>query len=587
MVHAIHMMAGQHILSLYFACGLLVFTGVAEASVIILMTIVATNILGGVELPPIFSDFGTMLGITDTSGLNSQSLLILIASLACRQIVIGLTRTYVYAITPKITTDIRDVVIKNLLSANFSYLDSLESGTFRQVLLQECGRTVAAAQSIIMFTGHIIAILVVLTLMFYMSPQLTILLIIISAPLIPFRLWYAQKLHRFEKKSLNYQFSLTNTLEDLMANLRIIKLVNLGYQFSRKIMKLSLRTMWLRAYVIILHTWDPLILYIGALGIISAIIKLNDIHLYTTTEHLLAFLLISYRVIGPSVGASAEFNNVLTNEPHVIAAMKFFNPVKGWYERQSGEEILQQPIESIEFNGVSFGYNEKVSVIKKITFEAKRGEITVLVGPSGAGKSSISNLMLGMYQRDQGSIILNGDNFTKDIDDVHLNSLRNLIGVVVQDISLLNETIREVIRSGDTNLSNKDIEIAAQQADAHNFIVNLPKGYDTVVGERGILLSVGQRQRLLIAQIFSRKTPILILDEATSSLDLSSERNIYEALEQKKDDCLLFVITHRYSNLKNCKNILVLDNGEICEQGSWGELMIKKGFLYKMINKTV
>ena len=187
-----------------------------------------------------------------------------------------------------------------------------------------------------------------------------------------------------------------------------------------------------------------------------------------------------------------------------------------------------------------------------------------------------------MYQCDTGTVSLKEKDWVEDIDNIALSSLRRIVGVVNQEVSLLNETVSEVIRGGDHSLSEDNIQKAAIRADAHDFIQTLPNGYDTVVGERGTLLSGGQRQRILIAQIMARQTPILILDEATSALDTLSEKRVYEALIEKMNECLIILITHRLGSLESFGQIHVLDNGHVAESGNWEDLMTKKGALYNM-----
>ena len=584
MARSIHFMASGHAYKLYIACGLLFVIGVAEGAVVILMVSLATNILGGIELPEFFKGFSVALGLENVPGVKAKSLLVVMLFLAIRQIAVGAMRTYMYAIAPSLITAIRDVIIKNLLSAKFSYLDNYESGSFRQVLLQETGRTVVAARAMIELAGHIVTISVVIALMYYMAPDLTIITGCIGFILIPIRLWYARLLHQYERRSLDCQFSLTNTLEEVLANLRMIKLVGLTERSREQVRELSLKTMWLRFYSNMLHIWDPLFLYIGMLTAISVIIFFSDGYFSATPEELIAFLLIMYRLIGPIVAASGSFNLILSNEPHVHASMRYYQPDAERRERDTGEKIPRQRIDKISFDSVSFGYSKNVKALNDISFEAKLGEITAIVGPSGAGKSTISNLLLGMYQRDSGAIQFEGDALSINIDELHLESIRDLVGVVTQDVTIFNETIREVIRGGDTATGDDDVEYAAQRADAHNFILKLPQGYDTVVGERGVLLSGGQRQRLLIAEILARRTPILILDEATSALDLPSERNFYRTLHELINDCLIIVITHRITNLTDCKKILVLNQGGLCESGSWDDLVAQKGTLFNMLH---
>ena len=230
----------------------------------------------------------------------------------------------------------------------------------------------------------------------------------------------------------------------------------------------------------------------------------------------------------------------------------------------------------IEFDNVSFYYEESEPVLEKISLDIQAGKTVALVGPSGAGKTTFCSLLPRFYDVVEGSIRVDG----KDIRDYTLNSLRANIGVVQQDVYIFNTTIRENIAYGNPEASMEDIIRAAKQANIHDFIMELPAGYDTLCGEQGVRFSGGQKQRLSIARVFLKNPPILILDEATSALDNQSEVLIQEALNELSRDRTTFVIAHRLSTIRDADEILVLTQNGIIERGSHEELMEGEG-LYK------
>lgn len=234
---------------------------------------------------------------------------------------------------------------------------------------------------------------------------------------------------------------------------------------------------------------------------------------------------------------------------------------------------------ALKFDNVQFRYPSRpdISVLNGVSFEAKQGETVALVGPSGSGKSTIASLVLRFYDPESGTITIDGI----DSKEMNLTFLRNQMAIVPQDVILFGGTIRENIEYGKPGASLEEIEAAAKKANAHIFIDSFPEKYDTVVGERGIQLSGGQRQRIAIARAVLKDPRILILDEATSSLDSESERLVQEALDQLMVGRTSLVIAHRLSTIRKADRILVLDKGLISENGKHEELLTKENGLYK------
>lgn len=234
----------------------------------------------------------------------------------------------------------------------------------------------------------------------------------------------------------------------------------------------------------------------------------------------------------------------------------------------------------VEFEGVSFKYDEGGNVLKDINICLEPGETVALVGPSGGGKSTLCSLIPRFYEVTEGSIKIDGI----DIKNIKLDSLRKNIGVVQQDVYLFAGTVLENIKYGKPDASDKEVFEAAKKANAHEFIMELEKGYDTYVGERGVKLSGGQKQRISIARAFLKNPPILILDEATSSLDNQSEKIVQRSLEELSSNRTTFVIAHRLSTIKRAKTILVLTDNGIEEKGSHEELIKNNGVYASLYN---
>ncbi len=311
-------------------------------------------------------------------------------------------------------------------------------------------------------------------------------------------------------------------------------------------------------------------------------------------------------LINWGVGGYMVYNNQLTLGDFwkinaylglIYGPLQWFAQVNNWFSRamagadrifeimdmdaeKYGDKGQAKAIEGrVEFDNVRFGYDKSNPVLKGMTFVAEPGEMIGLVGKSGAGKSTTINLICRFYEPDAGSIKIDG----VDYRDIQLQDLRNQIGIVLQEPFLFNGTIADNIRYGKPDASFEEIMVAAKAANAHNFVLSKPDGYDTMVGERGGKLSGGERQRVSIARAILHNPRILILDEATSSVDVETEKQIQEAIGNLIKGRTTFAIAHRLSTLRNANRLVVLDKGEIAEIGTHEELMEKKGAFYTLV----
>jgi ABC transporter fused permease/ATP-binding protein len=297
---------------------------------------------------------------------------------------------------------------------------------------------------------------------------------------------------------------------------------------------------------------------------------------------LISFVLYS-TFVGASFGGIAELYAQI--QKAIGATERVFELLEETPEKINSKQnasSLEKIRGNVTFKNVAFSYpsRKEIKVLKNVNFTANFGQKIAIVGPSGTGKSTIASLLLRFYDIDAGEILIDG----KNIYDFELENLRGNMSIVPQDVILFGGTIKENIAYGKPDATEEEILLAAKQANAFNFIEGFPEKFETIVGERGIKLSGGQRQRIAIARALLKNPSILILDEATSSLDSESERLVQEALEILMQGRTSIIIAHRLSTIRSADQILVLDNGEITEQGTHQELMTLENGKYKNLS---
>lgn len=294
-------------------------------------------------------------------------------------------------------------------------------------------------------------------------------------------------------------------------------------------------------------------------------------------SEFITYIALFYTILQPLKSLSSAISNIQKGE---VSAKRIFDILDAEYvikEVADAKEI--KGFESkVEFKNITFGYEDR-EVLKDFSLSIPKGKTVALVGQSGSGKSTLANLITRFYDVDNGEVLVDGEN----IKNVKLSSYRKLFGLVTQDNILFNDSIRNNISLGNPNASLEEIQAAAKVANAHDFIMDLPKQYDTSIGEAGGKLSGGQKQRISIARAVLKNPPIMILDEATSALDTESERFVQDALENMMQNRTSLVIAHRLSTIQKADWIVVMEKGKIIEQGTHHELIAKKGMYNKLV----
>jgi subfamily B ATP-binding cassette protein MsbA len=291
-----------------------------------------------------------------------------------------------------------------------------------------------------------------------------------------------------------------------------------------------------------------------------------------TAGALVAFLTYAVNISNPIKRLSRVIANI---QKALAAADRVFDvlDLPELIQNKPNAQLLPNVKGNVSFNNVSFAYNTDEPILDNVSFSATPGQVVALVGPSGAGKSTVASLLPRFYDVTGGSIVIDG----LDIREVTMESLREQVGIVPQETMLFNGSVYDNILYGRLDATEEEVMAASRAANAHNFITELPNGYDTQLGDRGVNISGGQRQRIAIARAILKNPQILILDEATSALDTESERVVQEALDRLMVGRTSFVIAHRLSTIKNADKILVMEKGKIVEEGNHDELMAKDG----------
>jgi subfamily B ATP-binding cassette protein MsbA len=485
----------------------------------------------------------------------------------------------------RLIRDLRNKLYSHFHYLSLSYFNKNKSGELTAVLVNDIDNMRNSLS--IMFQKLFVEpinILILMSLLFIVSTKLALiaLLIIPVSGIIIFGI--SHSIRRRSARSQAQLAGITSMIAETIGSMRIVKaFANKGFEINRfaketqKYYKLMLRRDRLRFVSSPVSetfgaTIAALLLWVGA----RDVLVVESI----SSEDFLRFILLLFSLFQPLKNLTNvvnELQNGLASADRVFAIMDIKSDIQ-----DSDNAIEIKDLESsLSFKDVSFSYGDKnKKVLHNINFKINKGEIIALVGPSGAGKSTLVDLIPRFYDTLSGAVQVDG----KDIKELKINSLRSLMGIVTQETFLFDDSVKANIAYGVENISDERVKDAAKAANAHEFIQNLPEGYDTIIGERGVSLSGGQKQRIAIARAIVKNPPILILDEATSSLDSESEKHVQSAIENLMNERTVFVIAHRLSTVHNANKILVLEKGQIVQEGKHDELVNIDG-LYKQLHK--
>ena len=492
-----------------------------------------------------------------------------------------LSSLFLKVVGNKIVKTMRDDLYGHILKQSSAYFDRATTGDLMSRLTNDVDRirdAVSSAMSDIIEEAFILAALLVG--MFVKDWTLALsALIILPLAIVPLAA-FSRKLKKAGRLSQLKMSEIYDILHETITGNRIVKAFTMESFELRKFLKstanyyrINIRLSWISSLS------SPFMEFIG--GVVGAFIlyigsrRIAQNHI--SPGDFAAFATAIFYMFQPIKRLSRANNVIQQAVPCLDRVQEILQVPPQIHDKPTAYPL--PPVQGqVRFEKVGFAYVPGRPVLFDVDFEVLPRQTAALIGLSGAGKSTLINLLSRFYEPDQGRISIDGI----DITDVTLRSLRSQIGLVTQDIVLFNDTVRNNIAYGLEDMADDRIQAAAKAAECHRFIMDLPLGYDTPIGERGGQLSRGQRQRLAIARALLKNPPILILDEATSALDSESERLIQAALAAVMRDRTTFVIAHRLSTIRNADRILVIDKGRVVESGTHDELMRKSGLYRKL-----
>lgn len=484
-------------------------------------------------------------------------------------------------VSQQVVTNLRSTLFKKMQKLPVVFFDQYSHGELMSRLSNDIENVSSTiSQSTTQLLAGSIAIIGSMIMMIALSPFLTLVSLLTAPLIILLARIIAKKTSKLFKEQQMQLGRLNGHIEETISGIQVVKAFNYENKVIAEFDEINTKLcdVGLKAQI-----WSgflmPLMNVINNIGfaliaIVGGVLVIDNL---ITVGVIASFLSYSRQFARPLNDIASLFNLLQSGMAGAERVFEILDEQEESPDRPNAI-VLERAIGNVVFKNVSFGYRVDVPVLKNVSFEANEGTSTALVGPTGAGKTTIVNLVTRFYDATSGEILLDG----RDIKDYTRDSVRRSFGIVLQDAYLFSGTIKENLKYGKPDATDEEMKAAAVMANADAFIARLPEKYDTLLSENGGSLSQGQKQLLAIARVILTKPSILILDEATSSIDTRTELHIQDALLKIMQGRTSFVIAHRLNTIRDADNILVIDHGEIVEKGSHDFLMYKKGVYHGM-----
>lgn len=519
------------------------------------------------------------------SGVNFNGLSIVVIALAIAYVIdsfISFAQGFIMAgVSQRIVKGLRNTLFSKLQKLPISYFDLRTHGEIMSRLSNDTENVSSTiSQSTTQLMSNTIMILGSFVMMLIKSPLLTSASMVTIPMVFILTNTIAKRTKPLFKQQQVMLGRLNGQIEETISGIQVVKAFNHEEKIIEEFEETNsrLRDVGIKAQILSGYLM-PLMNVINNIGFtaVAAVGGSLAVKDMITIGTIASFISYSRQFSRPLNEIASIFN---TLQSAVAGAERVFEILDEAEEIEdvTGAMNLENPRGEVVFENVTFGYSKEVPILKNISFKANAGDSIALVGPTGAGKTTIVNLLTRFYDVTDGRILIDG----RDIRDYKRDSLRSCFGIVLQDTYLFSGTIKDNIKYGRLVASDEDVHEAAKMANAHTFIKRLPMGYDTVLTESGSNLSQGQRQLLAIARAILANPPILILDEATSSVDTRTELHIQEAMLKLMKGKTSFIIAHRLSTIRDADTIMVIDNGQIVEKGNHESLINSEGIYHNM-----
>lgn len=516
------------------------------------------------------------------------SLLFVVSSVLLKNLFLGISRYMSYWLTARLIANLRSQLINTLMLVGIGFYSNVKTGDLVEKVIFNTIMTEEIIRNATELLDYLASFTILIALLIIFSWQLTIVTIILAA-LIAFGVSiYIKRLETYGHQLLDNSRELTADLQENLSGIEVIKSFTKERKQSEKL-KSKIEN-HARSHLNLIFGNYMVHILTEALGVIAmavlflVAIKTSDMDYKIVLTQLLPFIYILARML-PLIKLINQARGIILSRWPGFNAVYDLLRLDNKPLIKDGDKTYAGIHKDIRFCSVGFSYNDdKTLALSNVSFDIPKGKTTAIVGKSGAGKSTIINLLLRFYDPQEGKILIDGE----PLVNFHVESYRKNIGIVSQDAFIFNDTVKNNIAFGALEEPTDNIVIeAAKRAGAHEFIESLPQGYDTVLGERGVKLSGGQKQRVSIARAILKNPEILILDEATSSLDTKTEQLIHQAITELSQNRTVVIIAHRLSTIKNAEQIIVIKDGSVSEIGNEKELLDNEGEYHNLAQANI